>query len=76
MGMALDQAANRVDDDRGAEQERAEHREQVGVEAAGPVEDLADPAVDEQDAAGQRAQQGDAHADLFFAGLFGAEFFL
>ena len=38
---ALDQAVDRVDDDRGPQQDRAEHGEQLGVETAGPVEDLA-----------------------------------
>ena len=65
-----------MDDDRRAEKDGAEHREQLRVEAAGPVEELADPAVDQQDAAGQRAQQRDADAELFVAGLFGTEFFL
>ncbi len=67
---------NRVENDRGPQEDRPEHREQLGVETVGSVESLADPAVDQQDAARQRAQEGDAHADLFLAGLFGTEIFL
>ena len=66
-----DQTGDRVDDDRSAEEDGSEHREQLRVEAALPVEELAEAAVDQKDAAGQGAEQRDADPQLLAAGLFG-----
>ncbi len=69
---AAEQAVDRVDDDRRPEQDGPEHGEQLRIEAAGPVDETPDAAIDQQHAPGQRADQGDADAKLLVAGLLGA----
>jgi len=68
---ASNQAQDRMDDDRQPQQQRAEHGEDLGVEAVGSVDEAADAAVDQEDPARQSPQQRETDAQLLASGLLG-----
>jgi len=67
--LTSDQALKRVPDHRQPQQDGPKHGEDVGIEALLAVDRTAQPAVDQEHPAGQRAQKGQTHPHLLAMGV-------